>query len=173
MSRSFWQPDRERESAWYDVAQVCLNGHVTNSSTRQSPEFSEKFCRACGAATITKCPHCSNEIRGYCHIPGVVTMGDESAPPFCVDCGSPFPWTKARLDAARELAMEQDALTLEEREALAKSLDDLVRDTPRTSLSAMRFKKLASKAGIATAGGFKDILVSVITEGAKKIIWPS
>jgi hypothetical protein len=95
-----------------------------------------------------------------------------SAPPFCVDCGVPFPWTKARLDAARELAMELDALTSEERNSLAKSLDDLVRDTPRTAVAAIRFKKIAAKAGTTAAGGFKDILVSVITEAAKKIIWP-
>jgi hypothetical protein len=168
---SFLQPERGREAVWYDTAQICLNGHVTNSSMRQSPEFSQKFCRACGAATITKCPDCTTDIRGYCHVPGVVSFGDVTAPPFCVDCGAAYPWTKARLDAARELAMEQDALTPEERTALAKSLDDLVRDTPRTGLAAMRFKKLASKAGSTAASGLKDILVGVLTEGAKKIIW--
>jgi hypothetical protein len=74
--------------------------------------------------------------------------------------------------AARELAFELSALEPDERDVLAKSLDDLVRDTPRTALAATRFKKLAAKAGSSAASGLKDILVSVVTETAKKIIWP-
>ena len=94
------------------------------------------------------------------------------APSFCHGCGTAYPWTQARLMAARELAFELVALEPDEREALAKSLDDLVRDTPRTALAATRFKRLAAKAGSTAASGFKDILVSVVTETAKKIIWP-
>jgi hypothetical protein len=168
----FWHPRRGQESVWYDVAQICLNGHVTNSSSGRSPEFNQKFCRSCGASTITKCPDCTADIRGYCHVPGVIGFQEVTAPPFCVDCGAAYPWTKGRLDAARELAMEQDLLTSDEREILAKSLDDLVRDTPRTGLATMRFKKLAAKAGSAAASGLKDILVSVVTDAAKKQIWP-
>jgi hypothetical protein len=40
-------------------------------------------------------------------------------------------------------------------------------------LAATRFKKLVGKAGAGAAGGFKDILVSVVVEAAKKIIWPT
>jgi hypothetical protein len=159
----------------YDVAEVCSNGHVTNTAAKARPQHSQKYCQKCGAATITRCPKCSGDIRGEYRgaVPSLM-VGDGSfpAPPFCVHCGDPFPWTKGKLEAARELAMEQDGLTPEEQEQLAKSLDDLVRDTPRTAVAATRFKKLVSKAGAGAAGGFKDILVSVVVEAAKKIIWP-
>src|SRR5213080_2664584 len=48
----------------YDVAQVCLNGHVTNGFSRSSPEFNETFCSNCGERTITVCPACNHAIRG-------------------------------------------------------------------------------------------------------------
>jgi hypothetical protein len=159
------------DEPWYDVAQICTNGHVTNSATNQRPQHSQKYCEQCGEGTITKCPGCQAEIRGEYHS-SVVSDAAFPAPPFCIQCGHPFPWTKGRLDAARELAMELDGLLPEEREQLASSLDDLVRDTPRTPVAATRFKKLVSKAGAGAAGAFKDILVSVAVEAAKKTIWP-
>lgn len=166
---------RETQEPSYDVAEVCTNGHVTNTAARARPQHSQKHCQKCGAATITKCPKCNGDIRGEYRgtVPGLmVDDGSFPAPPFCVQCGEPFPWTKGKLDAARELVVEQDGLTPEEQEQLAKSLDDLVRDTPRTTVAATRFKKLVGKAGAGAAGGFKDILVSVVVEAAKKIIWP-
>jgi hypothetical protein len=63
-------------------------------------------------------------------------------------------------------------LSEDERQMLKASLDDLVRDTPRTTLAATRFKRLATKAGKGGADAFKDILIEVISEAAKKLIWP-
>ena len=62
--------------------------------------------------------------------------------------------------------MEGDGLTPEE------SLDDLVRDTPGTTVAATRFKRIATKAGGGAASAFKEILFSVVSETAKKILWP-
>ncbi len=165
----------EAQERSYDVAEVCTNGHVTNTAAKARPQHSQKHCQKCGAATITRCPKCNGDIRGEYRgtVPGLMVDDDSFPTPlFCVHCGEPLPWTKGKLDAARELAMEQDGLTLEEQEQLAKSLDDLVRDTPRTAVAATRFKRLLGKAGAGAAGGFKDILVSVVVEAAKKIIWP-
>jgi len=93
-------------------------------------------------------------------------------PSFCPDCGKPYPWTEAKLKAAQELSDELDNLSSEERNLLKKSLDDIVRDTPQTTVAATRFKKLVAKAGKVAADGFRDILVDVLSEAAKKIIWP-
>ena len=95
-----------------------------------------------------------------------------SAPAFCLHCGASYPWTDARLKAARELAHELDGLSAAEKEALAKSLDDLVKDTPSTPVAATRFKKLTVKAGKGTVAAFRDILVDIVSETAKKMIWP-
>ena len=96
---------------------------------------------------------------------------DSPVPAFCPDCGKPYPWTEAKLKAARELADELDNLSLEERETLKKSLDDIIRDTPQTAVAATRFKRLVAKAGQVTANGFRDTLVDILSEAAKKIIW--
>lgn len=93
-------------------------------------------------------------------------------PKYCHGCGKPHPWTEATLEAARDLADELDDLTPEEREAIKGSLDDLVTDTPRTALAATRFKKLVSKAGPAVADGFKEMLIEIVTESAKRLLWP-
>jgi hypothetical protein len=159
--------------SWHDVAQICLNGHVINESTKESPEFNQKFCADCGQPTITECQNCKNPIQGKYHMPNFVGGEPMSAPAFCPNCGNPYPWTEAKLKAARELVLEFDGLDNTEKEALSRSLDDLVRDTPSTPVAATRFKKLAVKIGKEGAGALKDIVVDILSETAKKIIWPS
>ena len=54
---------------WYDIAQICINGHVINSMSKSHPEHNKKFCDKCGAPTITNCPKCNTPIRGHYHAP--------------------------------------------------------------------------------------------------------
>lgn len=65
---------------------------------------------------------------------------------------------------------ESEGLSPEEKEQLKKSFDDLMRDTPRTELAAMRFKKLAIKTGKDAAAALRDIVVQLASETAKKLI---
>jgi hypothetical protein len=76
-----------------------------------------------------------------------------------------------KLEAAKELADELDSLSAEEKEALKKSLDDIVRHTPYAEVASLRFKKLMAKGGKEAAEGFKSILFGIATEAAKKLIW--
>src|SRR5262249_52100228 len=131
----------------WETAQVCMNGHVITGMLRSSSEKASKFCVKCGERTITNCVSCSVEIRGYRHVPGQYGGPGYTLPSFCHDCGQPYPWTSARLSAAQALAAEAIGLSLEERETLAKTLPDLIRDTPKTPLAATRFKLLVAKAG--------------------------
>jgi len=99
---------------------------------------------------------------------------DLPLPIFCPDCGKPYPWTEAKLKAAKELSDELDTLTLEERGMLKKSLDDIVgEETPQTTVAVNRFKKIVAKAGPVAAEGFKKILWDIASEFAKRQIWPS
>src|SRR5438309_1162326 len=106
----------EEERTWYETAQICLNGHEINQSATSSPEFSADFCQKCGAKTIQECPACRTLIRGYCHIPGVVSLGDFEVPAHCHSCGEQYPWMGARIRAAKELSDELDILSTEEKE---------------------------------------------------------
>ena len=40
------------EDEGFDVAQVCPNGHVTNSSFHNEPQFNVDYCTKCGEKTI-------------------------------------------------------------------------------------------------------------------------
>ena len=156
---------------WYDTAQICLNGHTINERSSSIPVENKDFCEKCGARTITGCEGCGAPIQGFLNIELVDYRYDYSPPSFCHKCGTPYPWTESRLEAAQELADELDDLTPREREVLKRSLDDLVADTPRTALAATTFKTLVAKAGPVVAAGFKEILIEVVTESAKRQIW--
>lgn len=159
-------------AGWYDTAQVCLNGHVITDRASSAAQHMRKFCDKCGEATITKCPHCQRDIQGDYHSDVVFIGGDgPTAAAFCHECGKPFPWTEAGLKAAQELAGELSGLTSEEREALAKSLPDLLRETPRTGLAATRFKRLVTKAGPVALEGFRKLLVDFGVAAAKEVIF--
>lgn len=102
----FHGPDQEER--WYDIAQICLNGHVITSATKTAPKLKRRFCDKCGAPTITECPNCGADIRGYYHVPGELTLAATyRLPKFCRDCGVAYPWTESLLEAAHELALEE------------------------------------------------------------------
>src|SRR5690242_20045647 len=156
----------------YDTAQVCLNGHMINSMAEGSPQHNSAFCDKCGAKAITQCPKCKKKIPGYYHAPGVVSLVVGEKPPnYCHACGAAYPWIESRLSAAREYIRELDRLTENEKGLLSRSLDDLVRDTPNTTVAAMRFKRLMAKAGAAAIDGLKTILVEIVVEAAKQQVW--
>jgi hypothetical protein len=157
------------EGASYDMAQICTNGHVINSSAGNSPEFNQSFCSKCGAKTISFCPHCAAKIRG--HLRGEVTFSQIDAPAFCYNCGKPYPWVAVTLSAAKDLADELDELSPDDRVTLKGTLDDLVSDTPRTQVAVARFKKIVAKAGRVTAEALKKVLIDVVTEAVKKQLW--
>jgi hypothetical protein len=155
-------------SSGYDVAQICMNGHVINSRSVEYAYANQKFCDRCGAPTITRCGVCENPIRGPVMDDWLITY---HAPKFCLNCGKPFPWTKNVLEATQELALAVDGLSDDDREVLEKSIDEMVRDTPNANIAAVHFKRIMSKVGPQIALTFKDILVNVLSETVKKLIY--
>lgn len=96
---------RERSSngTWYDLMQVCLNGHMITEYGKSHPENLKKFCPSCGIETITNCPGCNAEIPGKKHIPGVFAIGSKMLPPeFCSSCGTKFLWTTQKKKSVSE-----------------------------------------------------------------------
>ena len=160
-------------AGYYDVAQICLNGHLITDRADSAPQHGQKHCDKCGAETTTACGKCKTDIRGDYHHPDIMVVGSEamSPPSFCHECGAPYPWTQAALSAARELAAELENLKPEERKALAGTLEDLVADTPRSSVAALRFKKLATKAGREAGQALRNILHGVATDAVRGMIW--
>lgn len=153
----------------FDVGQVCMNGHPINGSVTSMPQFNQDYCDKCGEKTLTTCPNCNIPIRGQFRYP---TLSEYKPPAFCYKCGKSFIWTERKIQAAIELAVEEGKLDEEESKQLEESVHAIVRDTPRTQLGASRFKKIMTKIGVSTAGAVHDIIVDVVSETAKKIIWP-
>ncbi len=158
--------------AWHDIAQVCINGHVVNSCVSVSPEHCQDFCDKCGNQTIQHCPSCHTPIRGEYHVPGVISFSHYTPPHYCLKCGHPFPWTDANIKAAKELAKEIEEFDQADIDLLTANLDDLVSEAPNTQVAAIRIKKLLAKASKPVGDAFYKLLVDVISEAARKTIWP-
>jgi hypothetical protein len=85
-------------------------------------------------------------------------------PSYCHFCGTPYPWTVLKLEAAKEMAEELDELSPEEKEKLKDSLDDLTVNTPKTNLAVTRTKKLLGKLTDQSFSIFKNTLQTMVTE---------
>jgi hypothetical protein len=80
------------DKSYYDLMQVCANGHKITAYGRSQPENLKNRCPKCGSETYTNCPLCNAEIHGYKHIPGVFYNDKSEVPDYCHNCGNPFPW---------------------------------------------------------------------------------
>jgi hypothetical protein len=160
------------DESYYDVAQVCENGHVVNDSVRDIPERNAPFCSRCGSKTITACPTCNTLIRGHYNVPGVIGFSPKyRAPAHCYHCGAPFPWTTAALQAAGELADLLEGLKPDRREELKKTLADLVRETPRSRVAETKFKAIMRTAGKEGYEAMKSALTEILSETVRKTLF--
>ena len=155
----------------YDTAQICLKGYVINPSSNRLSKHNKKFCDKCGFPTITNCQNCGCDIQGRYHDEASIRVRPYIPPAFCYNCGAPFPWTEAKLKAFREYT-ELLEIPKKDKEALEKNVHDIVISTETTPVSATRFKQTLSKAGKGALEGAKEIVIDIISETAKKIIWP-
>jgi len=153
----------------YDIAQICLNGHIINEGTKCYPEKTMDFCQKCGSKTITKCQNCNSDIRGGVYVnPRQVRM--EEVPRFCHSCGEPYPWIKTKIKEAKALTDEFEDISEAERDKFKSSIDDLIKDK-NTELVSIRFKKILPKVGEFAYRELKSILVDIISETAKKTVF--
>jgi hypothetical protein len=156
----------------YDVAQVCLNGHMINDACNNFPQHSKKRCPACGEETIMTCPTCTAPIQGHYYINRVSSVHKKIAHQCCHQCGRPYPWTERRREAALELFIETLDIEEEQRGELKRNLEAISTENPRTQVAAVKVNRLIGKAGKEAAGMLRDVLLDLVSETAKKVIWP-
>jgi hypothetical protein len=161
--------DQGFDDGTYDVAQICLNGHLITESLQSHPGQGQKFCKRCGAVTISACPKCNSAIRGHLH--GVGSLwDDDDVPHFCENCGAAYPWTSNGIQAAKALADEFNELSDEDKILLKASIDDIASDTSMTEVASIRIKKLIPKLASASADALRKLLVDIASETAKKFM---
>lgn len=154
----------------YDTAQICLNGHVI--TTNVSSNNTENFCSRCGCPTITKCPSCSAEIRGFRNDDILMVIGAEyTVPYYCYNCGSPYPWTQKILDNAVEILSLDGSLNNDEKILIKNAIPNLLVDVPDTPISISQYKKIISNAGDIVKNSLHNLLVDVVSETAKKALF--
>jgi hypothetical protein len=94
--------------AYYDIMQVCLNGHRITDTYETHPEHRQEYCDQCGARTIIACPNCNKPIRGHHYVPNVASMFSASVSEFCLGCGKAYPWIKSGQKKNSEKDKTQD-----------------------------------------------------------------
>lgn len=152
-------------TVYYDVQQVCENGHIRNDTIKYCPEANEEYCTLCGKKTITQCPKCSTDIRGAMLIsrPRGRPSPCESltvAPAYCLSCGKPYPWTENKILIAIQIFAEFGDLDKNEKKTIEQDIHNIAKDIPQAELSAMRIKRIWEKYG--------NIAYNVIMEFASK-----
>ena len=126
---------------YYDVMQVCLNGHQITDNYNRYPEHRKDFCDKCGEKTITRCPKCNEPIRGDYHVEGVLAIKETPVPEFCHKCGAPYPWTE-RKAKIKEITQKEksDSLLMVEHicsrfHLVARQLRERYSDRPTLDIS--------------------------------------
>lgn len=154
----------------FGVALACENGHMLESAIGHHPDFrtptvnDAQFCSECGAKTLTKCPNCDTSIRGY-HPYKEVRLGM-----YCHRCGERYPWLDKKLKAARDLAVEAQEFSDEDRDILSAALPEIAANTPETELASVRFLTVLKKASGAIRDGLYNLTVDIASETALKIL---
>ena len=157
---------------YYDVQQVCFNGHIINDTIKFRPEANKEYCTLCGEKTITQCPKCSTNIRGAMLIVKQRNRRPSPcesltvAPAYCLNCGKPYPWTENKIVAAIQMFAEFGNLDEEEKETIEQDIKNIAEDIPQTELSAMRIKRIWEKCSRA---GY-EIIMEFASRTAAKIL---
>ena len=152
------------DDTYYDVAQVCMNGHVVNGRFKDYPIHNKKHCANCGAKTITNCQKCNEDIPGE-YVGYVINAGPaDPAPNYCIECGEPYPWTRGRIDAFREL-VDSSSLKQDTKKILSNGIKHIISDTPQTKLTCVRFVSIISKEPL-----LKSALLDIAVKPAKEIL---
>lgn len=153
-----------------DIAQICMNGHLINSSHDASPELNKKHCPLDGEVTITECPHCQSKIAGRITYSNVFGSDDFEVPAFCIECGKAYPWTEKKIAAAKELAKELEGITPDEVKVLETSIGEISQNNPQAQVGATRIKKIMEKVTSTSGEVLRKVIVDVASATAKKVL---
>ena len=159
----------------YDIAQICLNGHVITLNTNHCPMDKKSFCPQCGATAITECPNCHSLINGQPYFKEILDFAEDDIfrtdlkipqkfilPAYCPNCGKPYPWTKTFLEESNNIVDNLEDLSPEQKQELKLTFPDLIVETPKTYSHAF----MAAKIIDATKSVGKAFLIDLLKEHA-------
>ncbi|MFG5506158.1 DUF2321 domain-containing protein [Enterococcus faecalis] len=152
---------------------ICLNGHQL-CVTSNSPIDPNEFCPKCSASVISTCQSCNAPIEGWYENDNIVYIGSRNAekPAYCKKCATPYPWTEQILNNAIELIALDDNLSDDDKQLIKTAIPDLLVDTPKTQLAEAKFKKVFPKVSTFVKDSMYNLLVDVLSDAAKKSLFP-
>lgn len=154
---------------YYEKATICINGHVMSSYHQNS----QPYCSVCGKETISNCPSCNAPIHGKYHVDGIYTVSGTLKPDYyCYACGKPYPWTQKILDSAVELLSLDENIDEDTQQLLKESFPNLIVSTPSTPVAIARYNNFFSKTTKVVKDSMHQLLVDVISESVRKILFP-
>jgi len=151
----------------YDVAQICINGHVITSMAITSPNFRQEYCKKCGSKTIMNCSNCQKPIKGYYHVSGVIGTFKYHAPKFCDSCGQPFPWIGTKIETSKELIELVETISIEEKEDFQESIVELIKETVKVPVAKVKVKKYLDKIDKEISDSIRDVLKDILNKELK------
>lgn len=152
---------------------ICLNGHqltffYESSTTPNPPEY----CESCGKQVIVTCLNCANPILGVSDDDYYFYPETFPVPNYCKHCSKPYPWTELIFRNTEELVLLDDNLTDSNRDLINEAIPDLLVDTPKTKVAIAKFKKGFQTTSSIVKDSLRELLVDVLSETAKKAIFP-
>ena len=154
----------------YNTATICLNGHVISECNANH----QKYCSQCGTETYSFCPKCNSPIRGTYDTPGVIVLGNRSykLPYYCYECGAPYPWTQKILDNSIELLALDEDLDAASKELIKNAIPELIVDTTTTPIAIAKYRKGIASAGKILKDSLRQLLIDIVSETSKNILFP-
>ena len=143
----------------YKTSIICKNGHLIDCNAEPQDVRSNKFCTICGSENISVCQECQTPIRGRVASFIIDTAPYTYVPAYCHECGKPYPWTVTALSTAAEIIEEDDSLTADEIQKLISVLPDVISETPKSNIAAIRIKKAFLKISKFTAEALKTFII--------------
>ena len=163
----------EEPNPHHEVAEACLNGHVTTSTVGVEPKKTSKFCPRCGQPTIRACPSCSTPLRGAYYEDEIGYLVESyRLPQFCHECGGQFEWTKRIVAEAAAVVRDSGIATGEELAQFSNDIPELVVETPKTVAAASQTRVLLGRLSASARTLVHDILVEVISNAVSGQIFP-
>ncbi|WDA69233.1 DUF2321 domain-containing protein [Lactococcus lactis] len=153
---------------------ICLNGHqITTCFEMDDSSDNSEYCQECGKKVISACPNCSKPILGA-YISDFILDFDFSCaiPKYCRYCSNPYPWTELVINTTKEILSLEDGINESDKTLINDSIPDLLVDTPKTNLAIVKFKKGFASTSAIVKESLRELLVDIISETAKKAIFP-
>ena len=146
------------------IQQVCRNGHQIEGPL-------VKYCPRCGTDTISQCPKCHSNLSGISK-----SSSNEreerniKLPYYCHSCGDPFPWTVTTMETLEELYKGIDALNEEGKRVFIKDIEEIIKDSPKAKVAAIRIRTLIERIPPIAAKIVSDMITDISSDSIRKII---